>query len=83
MPECTNPVQCQTAKRIECTCGCGGANHSILRKLLDNPETQADGEEQLAGLRTQQSKLKKVKRVQRRQKRAEARKAETLVSGIA
>lgn len=75
MAECTNPVQCQTAKRVECTCGCGGANHSILRKLLDNPETQADGEEKLAELRKHQEELKKAKRKERREKRAAARKA--------
>jgi len=76
MPECTNPVQCQTAKRELCTCGCGGANHGILRKLLDNPETQAEGEEKLAELRKRQAELKKTKRAARRQKRAEARKAQ-------
>ena len=76
MPECTNPVQCQTAKRIECTCGCGGANHAKLRQLLDNPETQSQGEEKLAELRRVQAGLKKAKRLARRQKRAESKKAQ-------
>ena len=74
MPDCTNPVQCQTAVRVECTCGCGGANHGKLRQLLDNPETQIDGEERLAELREVQAELKKTKRTERRQKRAKARK---------
>jgi len=78
MPECTNPVQCQTAKREECTCGCDGANHSILRQLLNNPETQADGETKLAELKSQQTELKKSKRVERRKRRAEARKAQAV-----
>ena len=76
MPNCTNPVQCQTAKRIECTCGCGGANHAKLRQLLDNPETQSQGEEKLAELRKVQAGLKKAKRLARRQKRAESKKAQ-------
>ena len=75
MAECTNPVQCQTAKRVECTCGCGGSNHAKLRQLLDNPETQAEGEEKLAELRKVQAELKKSKRLARRQKRAEVKKA--------
>jgi len=76
MPNCTNPVQCQTAKRIECSCGCGGANHAKLRQLLDNPETQSQGEEKLAELRKVQAGLKKAKRLARRQKRAESKKAQ-------
>ena len=76
MPDCTNPVQCQTAVRVECTCSCGGVNHSALRKLLDSSETQAEGEEKLAELRKHQEELKKANRVKRRQKRAEARKAQ-------
>ena len=76
MPECSNPVQCQIAKRPECTCGCGGANHAKLRQLLDNPETQAEGEEKLVELRKHQAELRKQKRVDRRKKRAEARKAQ-------
>ena len=75
MVQCSNPVQCQLAKRVECSCGCGGANHAKLRQLLNNPETQAQGEEQLAELRKVQAELKKSKRVERRQKRAESKKA--------
>ena len=76
MPECSNPVQCQTAKREECTCDCGGANHGVLRKLLesDDPSTQAQAEEQLSVLKQTQAKLKKEKRVARRQRRAELKK---------
>jgi len=75
MPECSNPVQCQTASRELCTCACGGANHAELRQLLNNPSTQAEGEEKLAELRKVQTELKKTKRVERRKKRADAKKA--------
>ena len=75
MPNCSNPVQCQMAKRELCTCACGGANHGILRKMMDNPETREDAELQLAELRKRQTELKKQKRIERRKKRAEARKA--------
>jgi len=75
--ECSNPVSCQTAKREECRCDCGGANHGKLRGLLDNPETQHDGETQLAELRSHQEELKKAKRVERRKKRAEVKKAQS------
>ena len=76
MADCTNPVQCQIAKRVECTCGCNGANHGKLRSLLDSEiqTEQVDGVEKLAELRKHQEELKKVKRVDRRKKRAEARK---------
>ena len=79
MPECSNPVQCQAAKREECTCACGGSNHSILRKYLDSsiPEEVQEGEELLSALKVKQAVLKKYKRVQRRQNRAAARKALT------
>ena len=82
MPECTNPVQCQTAKREECTCGCGGANHSILRAGLESkdPEVHKQAEEKLEELKQHQVVLKKLKRKERKQKRAEKRKAETKVS---
>jgi len=76
MPECSNPVQCQLAKRVECTCACGGSNHSQLRRLLDNPETQAFAEEKLAELKKAQEVLKKAKRIERRQRRADAKKAQ-------
>ena len=76
MPECSNPVQCQIAKRLECTCGCGGANHSKLRPGLDSsdPPTKLQAEEQLTALKQQQSELKKQHRIERRKKRAAARK---------
>mgnify|MGYP001614047535 CR=1 FL=1 len=80
MVGCSNPVQCQTAKRVECTCACGGANHSVLRKLLDNPETSSEGEEGLKELKEQQTKLKKEKRIERRKNRAVARKAQRVGS---
>lgn len=78
MPECSNPIQCQTAKREECTCSCGGANHGVLRKYLDSgvPEERQEGEEKLRALRESQATLKKKKRKERREKRAAARKAE-------
>ncbi len=74
MPECSNPVQCQMAKRELCTCACDGANHGKLRRLLDNPETHEDAELQLTELRKHQAELKKQKRIDRRKKRVEARK---------
>jgi len=74
MPECSNPVQCQLAKRELCTCACGGANHGVLRKMMDNPETREDAELQLTELRKHQAELKKQKRIERRKKRAEAKK---------
>ena len=77
MPECSNPVQCQTSKRDLCTCACGGIYHQKLSKLLNNPETQTQGEELLKELRVKQAELKKVKRTQRRQRRAVERKANT------
>lgn len=76
MSECSNPVQCQMAVRVECTCACGGANHSKLRQLFSNPETESEGEEKLKELKEQQAKLKKERRVDRRKKRAERRKAQ-------
>ena len=75
MPNCSNPLQCQMAVRELCTCDCRGANHSILRKLFDNPETKSEGREKLEELKQHQAELKKVKRVERRKRRAEARKA--------
>ena len=79
MPECTNPVQCQTAHREECTCACHGTNHSILRKGLDSdvPEEQEAAQEKLDNLKAQQSVLKKQHRKERRQRRAEAHKIAT------
>lgn len=78
MPECSNPAQCQTASRELCTCACAGANHGILRKLLDShiPEERHDGEERLKVLQEKQTVLKKQKRKERRQRRVEARKAQ-------
>ena len=76
MPGCSNPIQCQTAKRELCTCACGGANHSILRKYLDSliPEEKALGEERLKELREAQATLKAQKRRERRQRRVKAKK---------
>ena len=76
MPACSNPIQCQMAKRVECTCACGGANHGWLRLMMENPETREDAELQLTELKAHQAELKKVKRVERRKKRAEARKVQ-------
>jgi len=75
MPDCSNPIQCQMAKRAECTCACKGANHGILRKLIENPETEDEGERKLQELKSKQEVLKKQKRKERRQKRAAAQKA--------
>ena len=75
MAQCSNPVQCQLAKRPECTCDCEGANHSRLRTMMSNPETQQQAEEQLSELRQHQAELKKQNRIDRRKKRAKARKA--------
>jgi len=74
MPECSNPVQCQMAKRVECTCDCGGANHSVLRKMMEDPELKESAEQQLEALKKSQEELKKTKRIARRKRRAEARK---------
>lgn len=76
MPDCSNPVQCQMAKRELCTCACGGANHAKLRVMMDNPETREDAELQLTELKKHQAELKKAKRIERRKKRAETRKAQ-------
>ena len=76
MVQCSNPVQCQLAKREYCSCGCGGANHAILRKMMESPETAAEGKEKLEELQKHQAELKKQKRIDRRKKRAEARKAQ-------
>ena len=78
MPQCSNPIQCQTAKREECTCDCHGANHSILRKYLDSdqPEERHEGEALLEALRETQKGLKATKRKERRQKRAAAKQVQ-------
>ena len=78
MPNCSNPIQCQLARREECTCDCGGANHAALRRYFDSviPEEVKEGEEKLKELRQQQATLKTKKRKERRQRRADARKAE-------
>ena len=75
MPNCSNPIQCQMAVRAECTCDCGGANHAILRKMMENPETEVEGKEKLKELQKHQVEMKKAKRVERRKNRAEVRKA--------
>lgn len=75
MPACSNPIQCQMAKRAECTCDCNGANHSILRKMMENLETKEEGEQKLQELKSTQEVLKKQKRKVRRQKRAAEKKA--------
>ena len=77
MPDCSNPVQCQTAKRVLCTCDCNGTNHGKLRAGLDSPDSQvkAQAEDQLKDLKKHQLELKKQKRIERRKKRVEARKA--------
>ena len=80
MPPCSNPIQCQLAKRELCTCDCGGANHGVLRKMMENPETHEDAEHLLAELRKRQTELKKTKRVERRKNRAEARKAAKIIT---
>jgi len=74
MPNCSNPLQCQLARRVECTCGCGGSNHGKLRQKMETPETRQQAEEELKTLREQQTVLKKQKRVERRKRRAELRK---------
>ena len=76
MAVCSNPIQCQMAVRELCTCACGGANHGVLRKLFDNPETISEGEEKLKELKEQQMKLKKEKRIERRKRRAASKKAQ-------
>ena len=76
MPACSSPVQCQMAKRAECTCDCNGANHGVLRKMIEDPNTKEEAEEKLKDLKVHQAELKKTKRVERRKKRAEARKAQ-------
>ena len=77
MPQCSNPVQCQTAKRPECTCDCLGANHGHLRLLLEseNPHEEATGKSLLAELKVAQAAFKKDKKTDRRKKRAEMKKA--------
>ena len=75
MSECSNPVQCQMAKREECTCGCLGANHGILRKMMGDPGTQLQAEEMLSALKERVASEKKLKKVERRKKRAEARRS--------
>lgn len=76
MVSCSNPLQCQLASRVECTCACQGKNHGILRKMIGNPETETEGKQKLEELQKHQAELKKVKRVERRKKRAEARKSQ-------
>ena len=80
MPNCSNPLQCQMAVRELCTCDCKGANHSILRKLFDNPETKVEGKEKLEELKQRQAELKKAKRVERRKRRTEARKVPKVIT---
>jgi len=63
------------AVRELCTCACGGANHSRLRRMLDDPGAHEYVELQLTELKAHQAELKKTKRVERRKKRAEARKS--------
>ena len=75
MAICSNPVQCQTAKREECTCACSGANHGILRKMLENPDTHGEAEQRLEELKELQAEMKKAKKVERRKKRAEKKKS--------
>ena len=79
MPECSNPVQCQMAKREECTCDCDGANHGFLRRMMADPETAESAEKLLIGLKKSQEEIKKQKRKVRRERRAAAKKAEKAV----
>lgn len=74
MPDCSNPVQCQMAERLECTCDCGGKNHGKLRHLLANPETTEQGKKELESLKAVQSQIQKNKRTARRQKRTADKK---------
>ena len=70
MPQCSNPVQCQMARRVECTCECLGANHAVLRLAMENPDTKAEAEQQLDNLKVEQANLKKEKKLARRKARA-------------
>ena len=78
MPDCSNPIQCQLARRELCTCACQSKNHGILRRYLDSsiPEERTLGEEKLKELREHQVALKAQKRKERRQRRVEIRKAQ-------
>lgn len=76
MTECSNPVSCQMAKRVECTCDCNGANHGKLRQKMDDLNTKEEAEQELAELKAKQEVLKQQKRKVRRQKRAAVRKVE-------
>jgi len=70
MANCSNPVQCQMAKRPLCTCDCKGSNHSILRLKLEDSVTHNDAVRDLEALRQLQANLKKDKKKQRRENRA-------------
>jgi len=72
---CSNPVQCQLAKREFCRCACGGEFHAILRKELDNPETAVAAQEKLVTLKAEQVAVKRIRRLERRAKRALVKKA--------
>jgi len=76
MPECSNPAQCQIARREECTCDCRGANHGILRKYLDSniPGEREEGQHKVEELRQHQAASKKEKKADRRKKRVVLRK---------
>jgi len=78
MPECSNPIQCQLAKRAFCSCACNGANHGALRKYLDSPapEERQEGLNLLKTLQEEQAKLKTQKRKERRQRRAAAKQVQ-------
>lgn len=82
MTLCSNPIQCQLANRIECTCDCRGANHGKLRtKLGDpNPEVVDQAKQELADLRVAQTKLKKEKSSVRRKRRAAVRANQELLT---
>jgi len=76
VPDCSNPIQCQTAKRPECTCACEGANHGALRRFLDSkdPVEREEGEQKFKELKEAQAEVQRQKRIGRRKRRAEARK---------
>lgn len=76
MTQCSNPIQCQLAKREECSCNCQGENHGKLLTGLtsSDPEVVAQAQKDLMELRANQAKLKKEKSTARRKRRALLRK---------
>ena len=82
MVGCSNPVSCQMAKRVECSCECHGANHGILRVAIENPDTREAATQQLDNLKVEQANIKKEKKLARRKARAAVQKPQSLTDDV-